>query len=65
MVMRQSTWLPTMAGIPAGISNILLPSPKLSIIDFIHYPTSLTNSADSQPHQHYFWGPRVQSQMNT
>jgi hypothetical protein len=28
-----------MAGIPAAISNVLLPSPKLSIIDFIQFPT--------------------------
>jgi hypothetical protein len=28
-----------MAGIPVRISNILLPSPRLSIIDFIHFPT--------------------------
>ena len=28
-----------MAGIPAAISNILLPSPRLSIIDFIQFPT--------------------------
>lgn len=32
-----------MAGIPAAISNILLPSPRLSIMDFIQYPTPPKN----------------------
>jgi hypothetical protein len=32
---------PAMAQIPPVISNILLPSPKLSIISFIQFPTKL------------------------
>jgi Ulp1 family protease catalytic subunit len=40
---RAYTQLLAMAGIPAAISNILLPSPRLSIIDFIQFPTPPKN----------------------